>query len=112
MSGDLRFSVSVDDLPEVEEQKPAGVSWDVVGGRPAQPLIEVAYAEPDEPAGVEVEIESPRRGREVEIDTVNNDEIERLRSEAAAERQWRAQMRSGGTGAGSGHCRRRVQQRA
>jgi hypothetical protein len=99
MSGDLRFSVSVDEVtsdePEVQKE-PAGVSWDFVGGRPAQPSIEVAYAAEEPEPGIEVEIDRPRRSREASDG--GDDEIEQLRREraqfeqiATAERQWREQ---------------------
>jgi hypothetical protein len=100
-SGDLRFSVSVDDLPEVEdEKKPAGAAWDIVSGRPSvSPFLPGEEALPEAvEAGGDPEIEivyersSPRRGREVEID-VDTGEIDRLRAEVAAERGWRQQTR-------------------
>jgi hypothetical protein len=70
MSGDLRFSVSLDDLPEVEhEKKPAG-AWDYVGGRANifSGGIEVEHAAPEAEAVPEIEVvyEDPRRNREVE----------------------------------------------
>jgi hypothetical protein len=96
--GDLRYSVSLDDLPEVEEQKPAGAAWDIVSGRPSvSPFLPSEEALPEAvEAGGDPEIEivyersSPPRGREIEID-VDNGELERLRTEVAAERGWRQQ---------------------
>jgi hypothetical protein len=89
MSGDLRYSVSLEDLPETEEQKPTG--WDVVGGRiqtlPGENEIEVGYEPEPEAAGVEIEIESPRRGRGVEIDSDVADELQRLRAQKEASDQ-------------------------
>jgi hypothetical protein len=105
MSGDLRFSVSLDDLPEAEEKKPQG--WDVVGGRVQTVLgeneIEVARAPEPEIGGVEIEIvrEDPRRNRDSGDDVARaqlEERYERLQAEktqyeaaAIAERQWRQQ---------------------
>jgi hypothetical protein len=104
MSGDLRYSVSLEDLPETEEQKPLG--WDVVSGRnPTTFLgeneVEIVRAPEPEIGGVEIEIDSPRRGRhdgDADARAQLDDRYETLKREKAqyehvaiAERQWRLQ---------------------
>ena len=55
-SGDLRFSVSLDDLPEVEDEKKPAAGWDHVGGRlsvlPGE--IEVEHAAPEAEPNIEI----------------------------------------------------------
>src|ERR1700722_11758786 len=74
MSGDLRFSVSVDEVSPDEptvQKKPAAEGWDVVGGR-VQTLpgddIQVEHAAPEPENGIEVEIERAPRSRGGEAD--------------------------------------------
>ena len=82
-SGDLRFSVSLDDLPEVEDEKKPAAGWDHVGGRlsvlPGE--IEVEHAAPEAEPNIEiVHVRDGGRG---------NHEIEELQQKYEAEKAQR-----------------------
>ena len=62
MSGDLRFSVSLDDLPEAEDDKKPAGAWDIVGGRASVlPGEEVEHAAPEAEPEIQIEYERPGR---------------------------------------------------